>query len=57
MGETMVIRTYEDDDGLLGIVKVKELTMCAHEDQNESTTKAIIDDRDFLTLYILERGN
>lgn len=57
MGETMVIRMYEDDDGIVDIVKVKELTMCAHEDQNQLTTKAIIEDRDFLALYILERGN
>ena len=57
MGETMVIRAYEDDEGIVDVVKVKELTMCAHEDQNESTTRAIVGDRDFLALYILERGN
>lgn len=57
MGETVVIRTYEDDEGIVDVVKVKELTMCTHEDQNQSTTKAIIEDRDFLALYILERGN
>ena len=57
MGETMVIRTYEDDDGIVDIITVKELTVCALEEQNESTTKAIVDDRDFLALYILERGN
>lgn len=53
----MVIRAYKDDDGIVDIVKVKEITVCALEEQNESTTKTIVDDRDFLALYILERGN
>ncbi len=54
-GETVAIRVYDDE--LEDIVRIKEVQVCEHTEVSEQPFRPIGEDRDFLAMYILERGN
>lgn len=54
-GETVVIRVYDDE--LEDIVRIKEVEVCEYTEVSEKPFNIIGEDRDFLAMYILERGN
>lgn len=51
----MAIRVYDDE--LEDIVRIKEVEVCEHTEVSEQPFRTIGEDRDFLAMYILERGN
>lgn len=51
----MVIRVYDDE--IEDIVRIKEAEVCEHTEVSEQPFRPIGEDRDFLAMYILERGN
>ena len=51
----MAIRVCEDE--LEDIVRIKEVQVCEHTEVSEQPFNPIGEDRDFLAMYILERGN
>lgn len=54
-GETVAIRVCEDE--LEDIVRIKEVQVWEHNEVSEQPFNPIGEDRDFLAMYILERGN
>lgn len=51
----MVIRVYDDE--IEDIVRIKEVEVCEYTAVSEKPFNIIGEDRDFLAMYILERGN
>lgn len=51
----MAIRVKDDE--LEDIVRIKEVQVCEHTTVSEQPFNPIGEDRDFLAMYILERGN
>lgn len=51
----MVIRVYDDE--IENIVRIKDVQVCEHTEVSEQHFNPINEDRDFLAMYILERGN
>lgn len=51
----MAIRVYDDE--IEDIVRIKEVQVCEHTEVSEKPFNLIGEDRDFLAMYILERGN
>ena len=54
-GETVAIRVYDDE--IEDIVRIKEVQVCEYTEVSEQHFNPIGEDRDFLAMYILERGN
>ena len=50
----MAIRVYDDE--IEDIVRIKEVQVCEHTEVSEQHFNPIGEDRDFLAMYILERG-